>query len=255
MNRHFRIVIIWGTLFLGIFRAVGAGLPVVDAPAILQAVKQYLLIKQQYDAAVEELARLGDPKLIKTPAAAALIESLGLKGAGETIDEIQTAATGAAGVLFDANGIFRAPGETFQTAGGQIVARSLERYRKYDAVMQAGANVKEVMHDTQERRESVRQQIQSTQKDLQAAATIAEVQKLQAVLAGLNSELTAIEMDRTAALGRVMVQNIYNQTDAVRQKQAHREETAASVRQATDTLGEVLKVDTSTVRIPNPLER
>lgn len=232
----------------------GAGIPVFDAADLAQAIKQFDLTMKQLEAAREELKRLGDPESVKIPEAAALVQSLGLEGAGETIDEIQSAATGIAGAWFDANGIFRPPGDTLQRADGQIVPRSVEQYRKFDALAVAVENLKEVMHDTQERRQSIRGQVKATQEQLRKATTVAEVEKLQAVLIGQNSELVAIEMDRAAALGRVLVQNLLNETDAARQRQAHREEAEASVHQATDKLGEMFKVDTSIVRIPSPFE-
>ena len=255
MKIHSTFGIVVTTVAFGVSTVLAQGLPVIDVASIAQAIRQVELAVQQVEHARVELERLGDPKLIKTPAAAALIQSLSLSGAGRTLEEIQKTATGAAGTRFDGNGLFRAPQETLRTADGQTVARVVKEYRKFDAVAQAAATLEQVMRDTQDRRQTLRQQIQSTLKALQVAQTMAEVQKLQAVLAGQNSELGAIDRERDAALSRVLVQQVYNQTDAARQQQARREEMEAGVRQATDKLGQLFKVDTSIVRIPSPVGR
>ena len=106
-----------------------------------------------------------------------------------------------------------------------------------------------------QRRQELRRQIQSTLRDLQAATTVTEIQKLQGILSAQTSELSAIDRERDAANHRVIVQNIENQTDAARQKQARREEVEASVLQTTDQIGKAFKVDSSTVRIPDVLRR
>jgi len=253
MNKLSKIGIVASIFNVGIATAFAQGVPVIDVAAIAQAIQQFNVAVQQFEQAKIELERLGDPKLIKTPAASALIQSISTTGAGRTLIEIQTAATGTAGTTFDANGLFRAPQATLQTADGQILPRVLQEYRKFDAVAQAVLTHEQVMYNTEGRRESIRQQIQSTLKDLQVATTMAEVHKLQAVLTGQNSELGAIDRERDTALSRVLVQQVYNQTDAARQQMARREETEAGVRQATGKLGQLFKVDTSTVRIPSPI--
>lgn len=235
--------------------AHGQGMPVIDVAAIAQAIQQVALATQQLEAARAELERLGDPKLIKTPAAEALIRSLGLTGVGRTLDEIQFGSTGAIGAGFDANGLYRPPTQILQTADGRTTTRPLERYRQFGAIAEATKTAEEVMRDTEERRQELRRQIQSTLRDLQAATTVTEIQKLQGILSAQTSELSAIDRERDAANHRVVVQNIENQTDAARQKQARREEVEASVLQTTDQIGKAFKVDSSTVRIPDVLRR
>jgi membrane-associated HD superfamily phosphohydrolase len=231
------------------------GIPVIDASAIVQAIEAVRLATQQLEQAKTELERLGDPGAIKTPAANQLLQSLGLIGAGRTLVEIQMESTGTNGTTFNANGLYRTPTEVLQTAGGTVVPRAVEEYRKFDAVAQSVKTLEDVMYDTEERRQSLRTQIQQALKSLQKATTVAEVQKLQGLLSALNAELGAVDRERDTALSRVVVQGIYNQTDAARQQQARREETEASVRQATEKLGTALKVDTSPIRIPNPTVR
>lgn len=255
MNSLTKIGLVLGLVACGGQNLSGAGFPVIDVAAVAQAYEQFLIAKEQLNHAITELERLGDPKAIKTPSAQALLQSLALKGEGVTLADLQAAATGLAGTQFDANGIFRPPQETLQTADGRILPRVVEEYRKFDAVNQSIMALEEVMQDTETRRQSIRQQIQLSLKQLQLAPTIAEVQKLQAVLAGQNAELGAIDRERDAALGRVVAQQVQNQTDAVRQQQARRENVEAGMQQATEKLGTALEVDSSPVRIPNPFGR
>jgi tRNA nucleotidyltransferase/poly(A) polymerase len=231
------------------------GIPVIDASAVAQAIQAVHLATQQLEQAKTELERLGDPSLIKTPSANQLLQSLSLIGAGRTLLEIQQESTGTNGTAFHANGLYRAPTDVLQTAGGAVVPRTVEEYKKYDAVVQAVKTLEDVMYDTEERRQGLRKQIDQALRELQRATTIAETQKLQGLLSALNAEIGAVDRERDTALSRVVVQGIFNQTDAARQQQARREETEASVRQATDKLGEALKVDTSPIRIPSPAVR
>ena len=241
--------------FLAWFRLNAQGIPVIDASAVAQAIEAVRLATQQLEQAKTELERLGDPSRIRTPAADQLLQSLSLNGAGRTLLEIQQESTGSNGTTFNANGLYRTPTEVLQTAGGTVVPRAVEEYRKYDAVDQAVKTLEDVMYDTEERRQGLRKQIDQALRELQKATTIAETQKLQGLLSALNAELGAVDRERDTALSRVIVQGIYNQTDAARQQQARREDSEASVRQATDKLAENLKVDTSPIRIPSPALR
>lgn len=226
------------------------GIPVIDSASVAQAIQAVFLATQQLDHAKIELERLGDPRLIKTPSAERLLQSLTELGVGKSLAEIQSAATGANGTLFNPNGLYRTPTETLQTAGGAILPRAVQEYRKFDAVAQAAQTLDLVGANTEGRRQDLRKQVQRVTRELQGAATLAEIQKLHGLLTGLNAELGSVDRERDAALGRLVAQQISNQTDAERQKLARREETEAGVRQATESLGHTLKVDTSTVRIP-----
>ena len=111
------------------------------------------------------------------------------------------------------------------------------------------------MHDTEERRQALRGQIKTTVAQLQSAETTAEVQKLQGVLTAHQAELAAIDRERDAALGRVLVVGIENQTDAARQEQARRDERRVDFRTASEKLGTLLTPDSSPVVIPDPRTR
>lgn len=235
-----------------IARAHAQGIPVIDVSAIAQAIEQVRIATAQLEQAKTELERLGDPRVIKTEAANALLQSLSQVGAGRTLLEIQVESTPVGGTLFDANGLYRPPTDILHTAGGAIIARPVQEYQKFDAVDGAIRTHENVMYDTEDRRKSLRAQIQEALRQLQKAPTMAEVAKLQGLLTALHAELATVDRERDTALSRVLVQQVYNQTDGARQQQARREETAASIPQATEKLGEALKVDTTPIRIPNP---
>lgn len=232
--------------------AVVAAIPVIDGAALLKAAEEILVLRAQLEQLRHQVQRMGDPDAVKLDAAATLIGTLEATGAGRTLEEIRAAADGAAGLRYDGNGLYRAPGEFSTTADGRQVPRHAAAYRKFDAVTQAKATLEDVMKDAQERRQQMRQQIKDTLTALQAAPTLAETHKLVGVLSAQNAELSAIDHEREAALSRVLVQQIENQNDAARQAQAEREDRAASFRAARAKLDQWLTPDTKAARIPDP---
>ena len=233
-------------------RGFAQGIPVIDASAVTQALQQVAIATQQLEQARAELNRLGDPGLVKTEGAESLIQSIKQFGVAKTLEEIASKSTGTGGVNFTGSGLYRAPSQRFTTADGETHKRDVDSYRKYDAIAQASRSFEDVLRDTEERRQSVRKQLQRTLEDLKSATTIADVQKLQGVLTAQNAELATIDRERDAALGRVVVQNINNQNDAARQSQARREESGAAFRKATERFGYMLTPDTSPAQFPNP---
>lgn len=232
-----------------------AELPVIDASVLAQAQEQVALALQQLNQLKTELERLGDPAAVGAKMAPALMQSLGLTGVGQTGFELRTSATGTAGVAYDGDGLYVPPGEVIVTSDGQQFERRLEPYKKFDAVTRGRAALENVMHDTEERRQQLRGQIKTTVSQLQDAKTVAEVQKLQGVLTAQNAELAAIDRERDAALGRILVQGIENQTDAARQEQARQDERIVEFRAASEKLGRWLVPDPKPVVIPDPRQR
>lgn len=239
-------------LGISLIRGFSQGIPVIDASAVTQALQQVAIATQQLEQARAELTRLGDPGLVRTQGAESLMQSIKQLGVAKTLDEIASKSTGSGGVNFTGSGLYRAPSQRFTTADGETQKRDIDSYRKYDAIAQASKSFEDVLRDTEERRQSVRKQIQRTLDELQSATTMADVQKLQGVLTAQNAELATIDRERDAAFGRVMVQNINNQNDAARQSQARLEESRASLRKATEKVGHVLTPDTSPAHFPDP---
>jgi hypothetical protein len=232
-----------------------AQIPVTDVGVFAQAIKEVALVAQQLEQAKTELERLGDPKNILPKSASDLIDTLSKTGEGKTLDEIQAVASSAEALLYDAHGLFRAPGSQIRRADGATVPRDPARYRKFDAITQARTTLEVVFDDTETRRQEVRQQIRRTLGRLQSAGTQSEVLKLQGILTAQNAELAAVDRERDAAASRVLVQQIENQTDAERQETARREERIAAFQQAQERLYRILTPATTPVRIPNPARR
>jgi len=229
-----------------------AQIPVTDLSVLAQVIEDVRLATEQLNLLKTEVERLGNPAAIRPVGAVEVIQSLGVIGLGKTLDELQGLADGNAGLFYSANGLYRPVGDTITTDDGQTHARPAGDYRKYDAVTLAKSVLEDVLRDTETRRENIRGQIARTTSQLQAAETVAEVQKLQAVLNALGTDLAAIDRERDAAMQRVFTQHIENQTDAARQEQAHREERTVDFRAASEKLGRFLTPDSTPVRIPDP---
>ena len=239
-------------LTLLIATPASAQFAVVDAAALVRLAAQIRLAEQQLQEAKTELVRLGDPAAVTLDVARTLQRELTRGGAARTLQEVQAAATGLGSLAYDGNGLYVPPGEFIVTADGRQTPRVAEAYRKYDAVTQAKNTLEDVMHDTAERRQHLRQQMGQTLGQLNAAGTMAEIAKLSAVLQAQTAELSEIDHEREAALSRVLVQHIENETDASRQALAQREDRAAVMRTSNDKLKEFLKPNPSPVTIPDP---
>jgi hypothetical protein len=229
-----------------------AQMAVIDPAVLAQTLKEVVLMTEQLEQAKLEIQRLGDPESILPKTATDLVEILEKTGEGKTLQQIRDVATGASALAYQAQGLYRAPGEVIRRADGLTMTRAVEAYRKFDAVTQARMTLDKVLEDTELRRQQIRGQVQRTLNRLHGASTMAEVEKLQGILTAQNAELSAVDRERDAAASRVVVQQIENQTDAERQEVARREEHLAAFRQAQDRLNHMLTPETSLVRIPNP---
>jgi hypothetical protein len=225
---------------------------VIDPAVVEQAVQQITHTLHQIEQLQIQIDRLGDPTAVALEVARQLQGHLSLPGVGRTLAEVQAAASGAAALAYDANGLYRAPGPIILTADGRQTPRIFEKYRKFDAVTQAKNTLEDVMRDTEERRQSLRQQLQQTLGQLRSATTMAEVAKLSGVLSAQNAELAAIDREREAPLSRLLTQHIENQTDEARQALARREERVADFRAASEKLGTFLTPDTAPIRLRDP---
>ncbi len=228
---------------------------VIDPAVVEQVVQQVTLTLEQLNQLKTEVDRLGDPAAVTLNIARRLQGQLAQMGVGRTLDEVQTAASGSASLAYDGNGLYRPPGAIILTSDGRQTPRVFEKYRKFDAVTQAKNTLEDVMRDTEERRQSLRQQVQQTLGQLQTATTMAEVAKLTGVLNAQNAELAAIDREREAPLSRVLMQHIENQTDDARQTLARREERVADFRAASEKLATFLTPDTTPVRLRDPRTR
>jgi hypothetical protein len=225
---------------------------VIDPSVLAQAVKEVAVTLEQLQQLKTEVERLGDPAAVTLDVARLLQHQLAQPGVGRTLDEVQAAASGSASFDYDGNGLYHPPGAIIITADGRQTPRVVEEYRKFDAVTQARITLEDVMRDTEERRQYLRQQVEQTLGQLQTATTMAQVAKLTGMLLAENTELSAIDREREAPLSRLLAQHIENQTDAARQERARREERAADFRAASEKLAAFLTPDTTPVRVRDP---
>ena len=242
-------------ILLTVTLATGGQVPVIDLSALVQLEETVRITGEQLAQTKIQVERLGNPASIRPVGGKELIDSLGVTGVGRTLEELRSAADGIASLFYDGDGLYSAPEDIIETSDGQVFPRDSEQYRKFDAVTQAKTALEDVMRDTEDRRQSLLAQVQATVTQLQTASTHAESQKLHAVLTAQGSELAAIDRERDAALSRVLVQHIENQTDEARQEQSRREERIIDFRSATEKLGTFLTPDTTPVRIPDPRTR
>ena len=232
-----------------------AAVPVIDFSVLAQTVQHLAVAEQQVQLVQTGLKQMGDPAAIGAKMVPALIQSLGRLGVGQTGLELRTSATGTAGVAYDGDGLYSPPTEVILTSDGQQFQRQLEPYKKFDAVTRGRAALEQVMQDTEERRQQLRRQIQSSISQLQSAKTMAEVQKVQGTITAESAELAAIDREREAAINSIQVQGIENQTDAARQELARLEERLVEFRSASDKVGHLLTPDPTPIVIPDPRNR
>lgn len=238
----------------GLLTAQGA-LPVIDVSVLGKLIEDVRIATEQLEQVTTLVDRMGNPADVRLDGVRDLLRSINQMGVGVPLDELQEMASGLEGVLYEAHGLYRALGEVVTTADGAAFPRMTEAYRKYNATTRARVALEEVMDDTDQRRQAVRDQMFLTVVQVRAAETQAEVAKLHAILTAQAAELAAIDRERDAAQARVMAQRTENETDAARQDWARLEERMVDFRTASGQLSRFLTPDPSPVRIPEPGER
>jgi hypothetical protein len=229
-----------------------ADLPVIDFSVLANAIQEVELATKQLHELATEVRRLGDPASVFPVGAAEVIRSLNQLGVGKTWNELRGLADGFAAMAYDGQGLYQPVGRTITTADGQQFERPAEDYKKFDAIAKATRTLEEVMKDTENRRQGLRDEIRATTAELRVAQTVSEVQKLQGVLNAQAAELAAIDREREGALNRVLLQTVENEADAAKQAQARQEERIVDFQAAQQKLMEFLVPDTSPVILPDP---
>lgn len=250
--KRFLVVLILAALIK--VPAPGA-VPVIDFSVLGQVVENVRLATEQLEQLRLQVERMGDPEAVPMDSATAVRRSLAIEGVGKTLEELRAEADGAKALRYDGSGLYRPPGEWIETEDGQRYGRATEPYRQFDALTRAKTSAEDVIRQTDDRRKELRRQIDATVRQLQSADTLAEIEKLQGVLIAQNSEIGAIDREREAALGRVVVQQVENESDASKQEKARREERVVDFRRASERLAQFLTPDTAPVRVPDPRQR
>lgn len=231
---------------------VQAAMPVIDVSVLAKVIEDVRLAAEQLAQLETMVEQLGNPADVRPETLRDLLRNLRQLGVGVGLDDLQAGASGLEGLFYDAHGLYQSIDSVVTTPEGIAFPRQVDDYRKFNAATRARNALEEVMADTGERREAVRQQILLTTIAIRASQNFAEVAKLHALLTAQSAELAAIDRERDAALARVLAQQTENETDANRQDQAQREERIVDFQVANEKLGRFLTPDTTPVRIPEP---
>ena len=162
----------------------------------------------------------GDPKQVVLSMVPALNADLLKTETGTNLENLLTIASGDFALNYNEAGIFQTVGLTFTTPRGQTITRPADLYKPFAAVSRTADNFVTVAADTAARRAAIKARIALTTEQLKNAPTDAEVQKLQGVLASLNSDLASTDAEVNQAIGSALVQDIQNRNDEQKQQRA-----------------------------------
>ena len=210
---------------------------------------------QQFTEQVQTLHHyvdlFGDPSKFAPASIAALTADLKKTELGQTLTDLETAASATVAMAYTANGLFEAINENFTTPNGATVKRREEPYRSIAAVQQTTDNYLTVSKDAANRRVALKTEIAKTTEALKAAKTDAEVQKLTGVLIGLTAAMDATDQEVSQATASALVQDIANRADAQRQIEAKKEQQHAEFTEAMEKYGQTFKLLNAPVKFPS----
>jgi hypothetical protein len=170
----------------------------------------------------------------------------------QSLENLVTSADGTAALTFNDSGIYATVGTSFQTPGGQTIQRPADQYKPFAAVINSASNYVAVANNAAQRRASIKDQIAQTTQQLQNATTDAEVQKLQGVLASLNSDLASTDDEVNQAASAAMVQDIQNRNDQQKQILALTEQQNAEFTEAVSNYTAKFQLLNAPTTFPSP---
>jgi P-type conjugative transfer protein TrbJ len=135
----------------------------------------------------------------------------------QNLGSLVAAASGNTALTFNDSGIYATVGVSFQTPGGQTIQRPANQYEPFAAIINTASNYVSVADSAAQRRATIKDEIAQTTQQLQGATTDAQVQKLNGVLASLNSDLASTDDEVNQAASAAMVQDIQNRNDQQKQ--------------------------------------
>lgn len=215
-------------------------------------VKQIETLKDQLTEFKHYESLFGDPSQVVLSMAGSLQSDLKNLEPGQNLENLVTSADGNSALTYNNSGIYATVGTSFQTPDGQTVQRSTDQYKPFAAVINAANNYVTVADDAAQRRATIKSQIADTTQQLQSAGTDAEVQKLQAVLAGLNADLASTDAEVNQAVGSALVQDIQNRNDEQKQQQALLEQKNAQFQEAVSTAVQKFQLLNEPAVFPTP---
>jgi hypothetical protein len=162
-------------------------------------------------------ALFGNPSQVVLSMVAPLDADLQSLEPGLNLENLVANANGNTALTFNDNGIYATVGTSFQTPGGQTIQRPADQYKPFASIINTASNYVSVADNAAQRRATIKDQIAQTTQQLQSATTDAEVQKLNGVLASLNSDLASTDDEVNQAASSAMVQDIQNRNDQQKQ--------------------------------------
>ena len=161
-------------------------------------------------------------------------------------------ANGNTALTFNDNGIYATVGASFQTPGGQTIQRPANQYEPFAAIINTASNYVSVADNAAQRRATIKDQIAQTTQQLQDATTDAQVQKLNGVLASLNSDLASTDDEVNQAASAAMVQDIQNRNDQQKQVVALTEQQNAEFEESVSNYTAKFQLLTAPTVFPTP---
>ena len=246
MKKQIAAMLVAGTLAFSARAQVVVYDPVMNVEQILDQAVNVAKYVQMIQNQVQQIQKLtdqltefkhyedlfGDPASIGLPMVSALNTDLQQLELGVNLDSLLSLTDGNAALTNTVNGLYAAIGATFQTPDGQTVLRPAVEFKPFAAINQTADNFMAVARNAASRRAAIKNQIAQTTTQLNGATTDAEVQKLQAILTGLNADLSGTEAEVSQAIGSALVQDIQNRNDTQKQQLALREQADAEFHEA-----------------------
>lgn len=224
---------------------------VFDPAVFAQVVENLLTAKNQLDQLQTQVKRLGDPAAVKELAGLApVLQGLGRGGLKEKGESLQQSLSTTMALWDGGDKIYRTVGERIVLPDGQEVLRRIEDYTKFANLVNSLMDFKSVHEDTDLRRQTILKELEQTATRLRSAPTMAEVEKLQAVIQAQQTILDAVDRERDAAFQRLTAADLANKADDMRQQNARREDKAAGLFHGAIQLQRFLEVDVNPVTIP-----
>jgi hypothetical protein len=159
----------------------------------------------------------GNPSQVVLSMVAPLATDLKNLEPGVNLENLVANANGSSALTYNDSGIYATVGTSFQTPRGQTIQRPADQYKPFSAVINTASNYVTVADNAAQRRATIKTNIAQTTQQLQDATTDAEVQKLNGVLASLNSDLASTDDEVNQAASSAMVQDIQNRNDQQKQ--------------------------------------
>src|SRR6202451_4523989 len=135
----------------------------------------------------------GNPSQVVLSMVAPLATDLQSLEPGVNLENLVAKANGSSAMTYNNNGIYATVGTSFQTPKGQTIQRPTNDYQRFSAIINTASNYVTVADNAAQRRATIKTNIAQTLQQLQTATNDAQVQKLHAVLTGLNSDLSSTD--------------------------------------------------------------